>query len=89
MSQRSLALAAYAAVMAGLTVGLIAALITQALLADDARANLVGGLHAVALLFLGAGATALLVLHVRAPRQTPAVVRDEADEDTAPVGPGL
>jgi hypothetical protein len=67
MSQRSLALASYAAVMAGLIVGLVAALWTQALLADDVRANLVGGLHVVTELCLGAGATALLVLHFREP----------------------
>jgi hypothetical protein len=64
MSQRSLALASYAAVMAGLTLGLVAALVTYALLAGDARANLVGGLHVVAELCLGVGAAALLVLHV-------------------------
>jgi hypothetical protein len=88
MYSRTLGLVCYASVMVGLVVGLVAALLTHALLAGQSEANLVDGLHLVSQLCLSVSATTILVLHDRA-RRAPAieVCDDEADSDeTPPVG---
>jgi hypothetical protein len=85
MHPRTLFLVSYASVMAGLIVGLIAALLSHVLLADQTWANLVDGLNIVSQLCLSVCATAILVLLDRTRREPAIEVCDDgADENDTP-----